>query len=61
MNNSDSYNNEGSAAKENAAAKAEGADDKKASGPKFYDLNSSGPYLEDRHQLIQKISSLQNK
>lgn len=33
----------------------------KADSIKVYDLNDPAPYEEDRHLLIQKISSLENK
>ena len=37
------------------------ADIKKKGPPKFYDVNDNAPYEEDRHFLIKKISSLDNK
>jgi hypothetical protein len=33
----------------------------KSNEVRFYDLNDPGPYEDDRHLLIQKISSLENK
>ena len=41
--------------------KAEPKPEPMAYVPKIYDLTDSTPYEEDRHLLIQKISSLENK
>lgn len=55
-NNTDSQNEDS----QKGGDKGEPFDPKKHK-VKYYDLNETGPYNEDRHILIQKISSLENK